>query len=467
MTKILFIQKEATEKFGVMTLSALLKQAGHKVEMFIELLEKEPAFDFIKLWQPDFIAFSITTLEKDWAINLAAKLKKRVKVFTIFGGAEATYNPWIIKNDAVDFVCRGEGEKGFLKLINRIENNKSLKGINNIWIKEKGKVIKSNLGRLITNLDKLTLPDRELYYKYPLLKNLSTKKFLCSRGCPYNCSYCSNHAYRKLVKGKGKLLRYRNPEIIIKEIKEVKLKYGLKTVYFADETFTLNHNWLFELLKLYRKKIRLPFSCMARANELNEDVVKALKQSGCFYLSFGLESGSEKIRNKILKRNLSDEEMLKASVLLHKYDIPFLTHSMFVLPTETLNDALKTVTMNIKMGTDSVWDTVLQPFHSTAMYKFCQQKKLLKKREKIDSTHGTSMIKNADKKQIENLRKLDWLTIKLPWLLPLTKKLVYLPNNIVFELILKTSELYSFRRRYRLGFWEMIRLAWGTGKKLG
>ncbi len=467
MAKILFIQREAAEKFGVMTLSAILKKAGHKVELFIELLEKKNILEFVGEFNPDFIAFSVTTIEREWALDTAARIKKRYKVISLFGGAEPTYSPEIINDPAVDFVCRGEGERGLLELIKRLKNGKSLKGISNFWIKGKGKIIKNDLGMLLGNLDVLPLPDREIYYKYSLLRELSTKKFLCSRGCPYSCTYCSNHAYRALFQGKGNFLRFRRPEIIIDEIKEVRKKYGLKNVYFSDETFTLNHQWLYELLRLYRQKIRLPFSCLARANELDEKTVIELKKSGCFYIAFGLETGSERIRNKILKRYMSDSELLRAASLLRKYKIPFLTHEMFVLPTESLADAFKTVEMNIKMGTDSVWGTVFQPFGNTKIYDYCLRKKLISRKTKTNSTHGTSVIKNKDKREIENLRKLDWLTIKMPFLFPLTKKLVYLPNNIFFKLSLRFSEVYSIRRRWRLGLWEMIRLAVGTGDILG
>lgn len=467
MTKILFIQKEASEKFGVMTLSAVLKKAGHEVEIFIELLEKENVSDYIKNWQPDFIAFSITTMERDWAVNLASKIKKVYKVFSIFGGAEPTYNPEMISHPAVDFICRGEGEEAILELLERLKKGKSVTGVRNIWGKEGKQIIKNPLRPLIEDLDKLPLPDRELYYKYPLLRNLSTKKFLSSRGCPYNCTYCSNHAYLKLYRGLGKFIRYRSPQLVIQETREVKKKYGFKTVYFADETFTLNHPWLYEFLALYKREINAPFSCLARVNELDEKTIRILKKSGCFYVSFGLESGSQRIRNGILKRNMSDKDLLRVGRLMHKYQLSFLTHQMYVLPTETLEEAFQTVELGIKMGSDSVWDTVFQPLKNTEIYKFCQRKKLLPKNFKVDSMFGESRIKNPDKKPIKNLRKLAWLTIKLPWLFPLTKKLVFLPNNLFFELIFKISEGYSIRRRWRLSFLEMVKLAWGTGNKLG
>ncbi len=467
MSKILFIQEEAAEKFGAMSLSAVLKQAGHQTEMFIQLLERKTVFDFIDRWQPDFVAFSIVTMEKDWTLNLASKIKKKHQVYSVFGGVEPTHSPEIINHPAVDFVCRGEGEKGFLELVERLEKGKSLKGIKNFWVKEKGRVIKNELGHFIEDLDELPFPDRELYYKYPLLRHLSTKKILCSRGCPYDCTYCLNHAYKKLFQGRGRFTRFRSPRSVINEIKVVRKKYGMKNIHFADETFTLNHEWLFELLDLYRQEIRMPFSCLARVNELNERVIQTLKESGCYYVEFGIESGSERIRNKILKRNMNDEDILRVAKLMKKYKLPFLTYQMYVLPTETLNEAFKTVELNIKMGTDSVWGSIFQPFKNTEIYRFCRQKKLMSEKNIVGCLQDKSIIKNPDKKQIENLRRLDWLTIKLPWFFPLTRKLVFLPNNLLFELNLKISQAYSIRRRYRLTFWEMFRIAWRSGHKFG
>jgi anaerobic magnesium-protoporphyrin IX monomethyl ester cyclase len=468
MAKILFIQREASEKFGVMSLSAALKKAGHETEMFIELLGKETIFDFFDRWQPDWVAFSVTTMEKEWAVKMAGNIKRKRAVKTVFGGAEATYNPeGLIQNAGVDFLCRGEGERALPELLGRVEEGKTVRGIGGIWGKEYGRVVKNKLGRLIENLDGLPLPDREIYYKYPLLRNLRTKKFLAGRGCPYSCTYCSNHAYLKLFEGLGNYIRFRSPKSVVEEIIQVREKYGMKTVYFADETFTLNHQWLGDFLPLYKKKVGLPFSCLARANELDELTVRRLKQSGCFYVAFGLETGSDRIRNEVLKRNMSREQLLKAAGLLRKYRIPFLTHQMYVLPTETIDEAWETVKLNIKMGTDTVWDTVFQPFSNTEIFNYCREHQLLPKRLEVDSMFGQSHIKNQDKKLIENVRRLAWISIKIPWLLPLFKRLVYLPNNVVFEFTLKASEIYSLKRRYRLSFGEMFYLAAGTGNKLG
>lgn len=468
MAKILFLQEEASEKFGTMTLSAVLKKYGHQTEMFVRLLEKRSIFDFIREYKPDYIAFSITTMERDWALALAKEIKKRNKIWTVFGGADPTYDPeTIIANRAVDFLCRGEGELGFVELIRRVDKGKSISGINNYWGKEKGKIIRNKLGRLISNLDDLPFPDREIYYKYPLLKNLSTKKFLISRGCPYSCTYCSNHAYLKLFTGLGSYIRFRSPEKAIEEIISVRQKYGFEQVYFADETFTLNHDWLFRFLSLYRKKIRVPFSCLGRVNEMGEKIIKLLKKSGCFYVAFGVESGSERIRNGILKRNMETGALLDIGRLMHKYKLSFLTHQMYVLPTETPEEALMTVRLNAKMGTDSVWDTVFQPFRNTQLYEYCLRNGLLSKNHKIDSMFGESRIKNPNKKQIENIRRLAWLGVRLPSLIPLVKRMSLLPNNFFFELVLKISEVYSIRRRWRLGYLEILKLAWGTGRKLG
>lgn len=468
MAKVLFIQEEASEKFGTMILAAVLKKAGHEVNLFIQNLEKDTIFAYLEGHQVDFLAFSITTIERKWAIELATQIKKKYSLWTVFGGADPTYVPdELIKEKSVDYLCRGEGETAFIELIKRINKGQAIKGLTNVWGREKGKIIKNELGNLIADLDKLPVPDREIYYQYSLLRNLSTKKILCSRGCPYNCSFCNNHAYLKLFAGKGKYVRYRNPEKIIEEILDIKKLYGYKRLYFADETFTSNHEWLYRFLDLYRKKIKAPFSCLARANELDEKTIKVLKQSGCFYVAFGVETGCERIRNEILKRNMSDEVLLKVALLMHKYHLPFLSHHMYILPTESISDAFKTVELDIKMQPDSVWDTVFQPFMNTEVYDYCEKNKLLPKIIITDSMFGESHIKNPDKKIIGNLRKLVWLSVKLPFLWPLVKKIIYWPPNPVFNLILKISEVYSIKGRWRLGYWEMARLAWQTGNKLG
>jgi radical SAM superfamily enzyme YgiQ (UPF0313 family) len=323
---------------------------------------------------------------------------------------------------------------------------------------------------LIQDYDILPFPDREIYYKYPLLRDMTTKKFFSSRGCPYKCTYCNNHYYQKLFAGLGKYVVYRSPEKVIEEIQEVRRKYGFKYVYLAAETLTTDHAWLKRFLALYRQEIAVPFSCLSRANELNEDIIRELAEAGCYFTSFGLESGSERIRNGLLKRDIRTEKFLEVAALLRKYRIKFLVHQIFALPTETIDEAFATIDMDIRMKADSTWNTIFQPLPGTEIYRYCLDNKLLASEletRHVDSMYAQSTLRQPFVREISNLQKLVWVCLKFPALVPLVRRLIRLPANPLFELISKWNMLTSYRLRYRLGYREMLRIYLRSNKRFG
>ena len=265
MAKILFLQDILFEFIGPMQLSAILKAKGHKTDLLVWTKEKD-LIKKIKQIKPDLIAFSTTTGPHKEALKIARKIKSEINIPIIFGGAHPTLFPDVIKEDCVDMICIGEADLVILAIANAIDKKWNIKKIKNICVEE-GKTIRKNELAPLVDLDNLPSIDRELYYKrYSFLKNLSVKKFITSRGCPYNCSFCFNQTMRKMYKGKGKWVRKRSVDRVIAEIKEVRKKYGLKGVRISDDTFTMEHTWLTEFLNKYKKEVNLPFTCLGRAN---------------------------------------------------------------------------------------------------------------------------------------------------------------------------------------------------------
>ncbi|MBR9706087.1 B12-binding domain-containing radical SAM protein, partial [Candidatus Pacearchaeota archaeon] len=376
MAKIVFIQDSLFDQHSIQYLSAVLKQTKHEVDLFVVDAEKDKIMQRIRDSKPDIVAFSITSMEYGWATDIAKKVKKENLALTIFGGPHPTYFPDFIKNDFVDIVCIGEGEGAFVDLANAIDKKEDHTKIQNLWVKKDGKIHKNELRPLIEDLDSLPFPDKEIYYKYKFIKDLPTKRIIVSRGCPYACSYCFNHLYNQMYDGKGKFVRYRKPEKIIQEIKELKEKYPLKTISFSSDTFTLNRKWLLEFLELYKYELKIPFICNSRANEIDDEVAKKLSEAGCFYTSFGVEAGNERIRNEILKKNVSNKQIIDAANSFKKYNIKYVTYNMFGLPTETLNEAFETMELNAKIKANISTPTILQPIVGTTIYKFIQDNDL-------------------------------------------------------------------------------------------
>ena len=479
MAKMLFFQDVPFESFGVEFISSFLKSRGHEVDLVV-LNQEEKGFDpieFVKDTQPDVAAFSATTIDLGWSTEIAENIKadKELKdVVTVFGGAHPTMYPDMIDEmEGVDITCIGEGELAMGELMDNISRGSGDHSkIRNMHVRQNGRVYKNEIGKLVSDHDEMPWPDREIYYaKYPLLREMTTKKFFTGRGCPYKCTYCNNHFYQDLYKGKGYYINYRKPEEIIAEIKDVRDKYGMEYVYFAAETFTTNHKWLREFLPMYKEEIGIPWSCLSRPNELKEEIVKLMADTGCYYTSFGLESGSHRLR-EMLKRKMSEEQIVNAANLLHKYDVKFLVHQIMGLPTETLDEAFETIELDIKVKADSTWTTVFMPTIGTDLYDYVRDNNLIDMDnegsfESIDSMYADSNLKQENAQELSNLQKLVWLCVTFPSLVPLVRKLIKLPPNMFFVFVSKWNMMLSFRMRYRLGYWEMLRMYLGSNKRFG
>jgi radical SAM superfamily enzyme YgiQ (UPF0313 family) len=467
MAKLVLIQNALYEYFGPMYLSAVLKQHGHQCELFVTQKEKD-LIESIKQAKPDIIAFSVMSHDYKWAINQAKAIKSRINVPIMMGGPHPTFFSKTIEHDSVDIICIGEGEYALVELMDLIDKGKDFSNVQNLWVKKGSEIHKNTPRNLIENLDDLPFPDRELYYKrYRFLKEVPTKRFMATRGCPYNCTFCFNHTLKNMYKDKGVYVRMRSPENVIEEIKYIKSKYNLKTVRFSDDTFTLNKKWLLELLELYKKEINLPFTCLCRANEVNDDIVKKLKESGCKSATFGIESGNERIRQEILKKNLRNEDIIKAAGLFRKYKIRFGTYNMMCLPTETIDDAFDTVKINSKIKANFPTCSIFQPYPKTELAEFSIDKGLLDKDFNINNL-GTlhTELKIKDYKQISNLHKFFYICVKMPFLIPIVKVLIKLPPNKFFDIIYMLSYAHRSLISFRLGIIDAVKMAINMRKSM-
>lgn len=451
--RVLFLQNYWHEQIGVMYIAGLLKARGHHCDVFIG--DEKNALKYLKNSPCDLIAFSCTTGRHLWALKTARAIKKSLKNSPkiIMGGPHPTFYPEIINDPSVDIICRGEGEYAMLELLDKMKEGGDLRSIKNLWVKGKDGVYKNELRPLIEDLDGLPAPDRSIYYKYKFLRGNPVKNFLAIRGCPYNCSYCFNHSLKKLYSGKGAYVRQRSAENVIREIKYVKDVYKLKIVRFQDDILAIDKDWLKEFCGIYKKEINLPFICYIMPNLTDEDVVKNLKEAGCIVVSFGVESGNEDYRMKVLKKPTRDSDIIKAAGLLKKYKIHFYTQNMFGLPGERLEGAFETIGLNRKIGSPDVCGNIFQPFPGTEIADYCINKGLLKKEdmEKTGSSYEKSVLRQRDISLSVNLCHLFYLIIKFPWCLPVAAKLIKFSPNRVYLLIYQVFDAFSFAKRTRMG----------------
>ncbi|MBN1385046.1 MAG: B12-binding domain-containing radical SAM protein [Elusimicrobia bacterium] len=463
MTDILFVQNYYEQTLGIMQISACLKKNGFETDIAIGTRQ-----DIIKKTlaeKPKVIGFYCTTGFHHRNISIAAEIKKILgdKILTLFGGPHPTFVPDMIKAEGVDIICRGEGESAVLELLQALKNTNDYTGIKNLTVKKEGKIYENEV-RPFCDINTLPHPDREIYRDVKYIYKNKRQEVMFGRGCPFDCTFCSTHVYREIYKGKGNYVRFRAIPDIIAEFKDIKNKYRSSCFFFNDDTFIFKKDYCAELLNTYKKEIGLPFACHLRADLVTDDLMKLLKETGCYFAYFGIESGNEELRNLVLKKNISDKHILDCASLLHKYKIPFATFNMVGLPGEALREVWDTVNINVKVKPVWAWFSVYQTLPRTELAQYALDKGCISSVDVSGSDatfHESSIIirNNSEGKRIMRLKNIANFIIKFPFLkMPAEKIFLNMPFDMVYDLIDKALYFISYYSKltYKLGFFRSL-----------
>jgi len=403
------------ESLPITEISAVLKNSGFETDLLIQKDEGARFFEEIAHIHPDAFVVPFDIMGQSWSINITNELKKRWRDIPVIAvGTYATLFPEVLSQCDADVLCRGEAEYALKEFFTKLRNNEDYGGVKNLWIKRDGEIVKNQLRPLISNLDELPIPDRELYYRrYEYLRKFSTKRIVAGRGCAQRCFYCYNPALQDLYECRGKLFtRKKSPERVLVDIEDLKKRAVVKSIYFIDDLFTDDKAWLLKFCEIYPRKFKIPFACNITADSVDEDKTKALKSAGCRAVLMGVETGNEKLRVEVLNKVVKDEQIVRAAELFKKYKMKFLTYNMLGLPTETLDSLLKTVEFNQKLRPDYIRVTVAFPMPHTKMTDIAVEKGLVTKEalEHIFSLppkqQYTTSIYQSDAKFMKKVRRL-------------------------------------------------------------
>jgi radical SAM superfamily enzyme YgiQ (UPF0313 family) len=221
---------------------------------------------------------------------------------------------------------------------------------------------------------------------------------------------------------------------------------------FLDSTFNLNKKWIVNFLKRYKEEVNLPFSCNVRADLVDEDIVKAIADTGnCVNIRFAVETGDETLRNNLLKKQITDGQILNAACLFKKYKVPIVLFNMYGLPGETLEQAWKTIEINRKINPLVTSNAIFSPLMGLEITEVAFQKGVLKKEDlkklsKSPYKIHRSILKQRQINEVENLQKFSVLAIRFPWLTPLIRLLIKLPRGILFDMVYNLTQVIEWRR---------------------
>ncbi|MEO5327864.1 MAG: B12-binding domain-containing radical SAM protein [Magnetococcus sp. THC-1_WYH] len=262
-------------------------------------------------------------------------------------------------------ICIGEGDLLMPRLIDSLENGRSLEGIPNLLLPGQTDCPKE----LPDNLDIFPFADRALLYQAdPDLQQQGIRSFLSQRGCPYRCTYCFNHAYNIMFRGPGrKLFRRRSVDNLLEELKEVKELYpAMRYVRFADDVFVIRPDaWLEEFAERYPREIGIPFYCLIRCNSLTDEVGRMLHQAGCRSISMSIETGSEEIRDRVLHRRMNNEVLRAGFAVSHKYGLNAYANTILAIPGTTFKDDYNSFLFARELKPACPTFTIFSPFPKT------------------------------------------------------------------------------------------------------
>ena len=441
--KTLFIQNNGIqESIGVANLSGILKAHGHETNLLL-VSHTPDLMGAIRQYDPGLIAFSALTGVHHSIQRLAIDIKQHFNVPIIVGGPHPTYSPEMILQPGIDIICRGEGEHAMLELVEAIEHGRDVTAIRNLHVKTRTGTIHRNPIRPAVPLDELPPPDRELYYKYRFLRDMPMKRFIASMGCPYPCTFCHEPVIRAMYKQdtKSDYVRRKSVRRVVDEIKYIKDRYPLRHVHFSDDLLFIrnNYKWLEEFAEVYPKEVGIPWNCNIRYDSVREHAADLLEKAMCYGAAVGLESGNQEIRETVIRKQSKNEHIVEGARLLREKRIKVLTTNMVGLPGETLDNALETVELNMVLKSNYVRANTFLLFPGLPLVEYAKQKGYLDKDFDIEKhvAEATEInIKTPFDKEFRNVAALFWLLVKFPrsWI-PLCKKLVSLPDNVVFRLI--------------------------------
>lgn len=420
---------------------------------------KEDLSNKIKEFSPDLIAISCYSNQYAIVSDILGHVKKvSPGTLSIVGGCHTSFMPeHVISNKHIDIICLGEGEEALLELCNKIDGKEDIRHIENLWVKDNGKVIR-NLLRKPVDLDKIGTPCWEAFDPLHLYQPFHGGYFRTGmvefgRGCPFKCTYCANKSYLDLYKDFGRsYFRHRKPEKFIEMLKKLKTNYKLELIYFQDGTFlTMPDEVLIELADLYRREINLPCIILTTVTTITEKRLESLRKMSCIYINLGIEAGNPVFREKVLNRKMSDETIINAFELVRKNRIYTAAYNVIGFPYETREDIMQTIELNIKCRPDSIYTQIFYPIDGCELTKVCLEHGFLDSSDEtlysqICDIGRVSILKDLplDRAEIHALLRTFYLYVKMP-------KELYPMISLLVEDIPMTRKIISNLTEY---YWK-------------
>ncbi|MBI4875294.1 MAG: radical SAM protein [Acidobacteria bacterium] len=321
------------------------------------------------------LGISTTTVSFHRALELAQTVKQAWPDLPILvGGPHVSSQPLQpLEFPAFDYAIRNEGEESLLETLRMLDQRSDPALVAGLIHRRDGRVVVNPARPYIDDLDSLPfpaydlIPDLGVYTPPPFnYRRRPVANIITSRGCPNACTFCENTTF-------GRKVRMRSAESIVDEIELLMTRHGVREIAFVDDTFTVRPARIYEIFELAgRRGLRFPWTCMSRVNTVDEDLLRFMKASGCWYISFGIESGDEAILKEI-RKNIRLEDVSRVVDICRRIGIR--TKGFFIVghPKETEETIDRTIAFARGLKLDHVVVTVNTPMPGSHQYEHARE----------------------------------------------------------------------------------------------
>jgi radical SAM superfamily enzyme YgiQ (UPF0313 family) len=372
-------------KLGLMYISSYMKKHGYNDIKIIDL-ELVP-WNFktfcqkVKDYLPDVIGIQCMSTNLESAYRICRFVRESLNnTKIVLGGPHFNSNPEsIFSYFDIDFVVRGEGEKTFLELVQSLmepSHYKNIKGL--VFRDSNGSIVTNEFRELNYELDDLPFPDYDdlleghPFCEHPYSKTGKMMTLMTSRGCPFRCAFCDTPNIA------GTKVRTRSVENVLDELKIMQKKYGVSEFSFKDSNFHMSKQWVREFSeKVTSGNMNISYFANYRFEVINDEYIEPLKQSGCSLIFSGIESIEPSVK-KILGKNTSMEQILRADESIRKYNIKRLYSFMFGSPGDTEESLRSNIDFAIETDPFIMLVSPTMAYPGTDLYEYAVKHNLLK-----------------------------------------------------------------------------------------
>lgn len=426
--------KENRYSLGLLYVSAALRESGFDNVIIERGMFKGEygAYDFdlvkeliirkVKELKPKIVGFTVNVQEFDQVIEVNNELKKSFDFISIIGGPQCTSMPGDFLTNGFDVAVVGEGEETTVELVGCLkeimagqndfskvrqlmaERLKDVLGIS--YLDEEGSVA-ANPSRPYSDIAEIVLPaydkiDMESYVQIAdgTVRGLPLRSaiILTSRGCPYDCTFCDcNKVF-------GQKVRFRSLENVRQEVKFLKERYDVEAIWLADDTFTLNKDHILGIGKIM-KEFGIIWSCNTRVNLIDEELVKEMKKFGCVQFDIGVESGSQRVLDEVMRKRISLDQVKNTFALCRKFGMRTLASFMIGVPTETREEMEETMNLAREIKANFYVLSIFTPLPGSSLFDTYYKNEITQADYKDLSFFAG--LERFNKSEVKNLKELN------------------------------------------------------------